>query len=638
MSRKLAEPVFSPFPAGKVRPSGWLHRQLEIQAEGLCGHLDEFWPDISDSKWVGGSHEGWERVPYWLDGFIPLAWLLDREDLKRRAQRYVDAILAGQSRDGWICPCGQEERVDYDLWALFLLLKVLIVYEDFTQDSRIEPAVYRALENLDRHIDENTLNRWAQTRWFECWIAILWLYGRRPEEWLLRLGYKIKAQGLDYGAVFKEFLYREPDPKGRWSQMSHGVNLAMMLKSTALTFRLTGDFQVFSETDRMLELLDRYHGTVTGVFSADECLSGKSPIQGTELCAVTEMMYSLEHLAAVSGKSEYMDRLELLAFNALPAAISPDMWCHQYDQQVNQISCVPMKNPPFGTNSGEANLFGLEPHYGCCTANMHQGWPKFAMSTILLSREGVCIASYAPSTAKVEIQGVPVEIEVAGNYPFRLRADVVVRTERQVSFILSLRIPGWADSAVVTWDGQPLIMGKASYCPISRVWEGETVLRVDFTAPVAFVERPRGMAALRRGPLVYALEIGERWTQIHKNIPGHEFPHCDYEVHPTTNWAFGFAGTETQVREVPIGDCPFSPQGAPVFLLVPCAPILWESGDGSASPYPISNVAAGPVEMKCFLPYGCTNLRMTELPLLQECEVRQNSCQLSDQAIRPLEI
>ena len=112
MEKMLYDPAFRPFPTIEIHPSGWLHRQLEIQAEGLSGHLDEFWPDIHDSQWIGGSCEGWERVPYWLDGFLPLAWLLQRDDLKQKAQRYIDAILDRQCEDGWLCPCSEEERAN----------------------------------------------------------------------------------------------------------------------------------------------------------------------------------------------------------------------------------------------------------------------------------------------------------------------------------------------------------------------------------------------------------------------------------------------------------------------------------------------------------------------------------------------
>ena len=130
---------FRPIPLNRLRPRGWLKRQLQIQAEGLSGNLDKVWPDIAQSKWIGGDREGWERVPYWLDGFIPLAWLLEDEDLKARARRYIDAILARQEEDGWLCPCTREERRAYDMWALILIAKVFTVYADLSGDERIEP-------------------------------------------------------------------------------------------------------------------------------------------------------------------------------------------------------------------------------------------------------------------------------------------------------------------------------------------------------------------------------------------------------------------------------------------------------------------------------------------------------------------
>ncbi|MBC7317423.1 MAG: hypothetical protein H5T70_13450, partial [Chloroflexi bacterium] len=68
--------AFEPLPLGSIYPAGWLAHQLRLQAEGLSGHLDEFWPDVAQSAWIGGTAEGWERGPYWLDGLVPLAFLL----------------------------------------------------------------------------------------------------------------------------------------------------------------------------------------------------------------------------------------------------------------------------------------------------------------------------------------------------------------------------------------------------------------------------------------------------------------------------------------------------------------------------------------------------------------------------------
>ena len=184
---KLASAKYTTFPATAIRPEGWLKQQLRIQAEGLSGNLDKIWPDIRDSRWIGGSCEGWERVPYWLDGFIPLAWLLNDEDLKARAKRYIDGILERQKPDGWICPCEDHERSRYDVWATFLICKVLVVYYECSGDERIEKAVSRALHNLMLHIRGNTIFNWAAARWYEGLISIYWLYDRTGEEWIIDL-------------------------------------------------------------------------------------------------------------------------------------------------------------------------------------------------------------------------------------------------------------------------------------------------------------------------------------------------------------------------------------------------------------------------------------------------------------------
>ena len=125
----LRADALAPLPLGAVLPRGWLRDQLRIQAHGLSGHLDEFWPDVADSKWIGGNAEGWERGPYWLDGLVPLAVLLDDERLKAKAARWIDHILAHQHPDGWLGPRGDphagsgEERLDP--WPLFVLMKAM---------------------------------------------------------------------------------------------------------------------------------------------------------------------------------------------------------------------------------------------------------------------------------------------------------------------------------------------------------------------------------------------------------------------------------------------------------------------------------------------------------------------------------
>ena len=136
------------------------------------------------------------------------------------------------------------------------------------------------------------------------------------------------------------------------------------------------------------------------------------------------------------------------------------MWTHQYDQQVNQVKCSRQKDPIFNTNSGESNLFGLEPNYGCCTANLSQPWPKFALSTFMRSDDGFAAVVYAPSSLDTAIDDTQVSIRMQTEYPFRDTVDFVVKTSQPKEFTLWLRVPEWAESPSVRIDGNETKIGE----------------------------------------------------------------------------------------------------------------------------------------------------------------------------------
>lgn len=609
--------IYNFFPVGEIRPEGWVRKQLEIQADGLAGNLDKMWPDVRDSKWIGGDREGWERVPYWLDGFLSLAWLLDDADKKARAKRYIDAILDGQKEDGWICPCTDAERAGYDMWALFLIGKVLTVWYDCTGDERVENALYAAFQNFRKHINHFTLFGWASARWYECLIPLGWLYDRRPEEWMVELAHLLAAEGLDYQRMYRTLSMERAEKYPHWSYQDHVVNTAMALKSEAVYSRYSGeDPNRFAR--KMLDVLLEKHGMATGHFTGDECLSGQLPIQGSELCGVVEAMYSYEQLLAITGDPFWGDRLETTAFNALPAAISPDMWTHQYLQIANQSGCrkMPDAEVPFNSNNGEAHLFGLEPHFGCCTANFGQGWPKLAHSAFLRAEDGIAVALLIPGSLQTTVNETAVKLSVDTCYPFRDRAVLHVSADAPVEFTLSIRIPGWAKTAAI--DGKAVTPGE--FVPLRQIWSGETAIEIALTFQPEWIERPNGLSSLRRGALLYALPIEEQWEKKEYERDGVErkFPYCDYELLPLSDWNYGFAESEPAVEEHPLTDMPFSPKNAPLSIRVNLQKISWGSKNGLCNPYPDSNAPIGPVEEKVLIPYGCTNLRMTELPFVEK--------------------
>ena len=238
------------FSFNQIKPKGWMKTILQTQKNGLSGNLYKIWPDIKDSKWLGGNKEGWERLPYYLDGFIPLVYLLNDEEDKLVIKKYIDTILSHQQEDGWLCPCKKEERESYDLWGLFLILKVLIVYYECSNDERIEECIYKALKNLSIHLKAHTLFNWASARWFECYIPIIWIYNKRKEDWLLDLASRLKAQGLDY--LSSSSIWKKTE--NVWSYETHVVNISMALKAKALYSTLFNK-KTNSETKKLLKNL-----------------------------------------------------------------------------------------------------------------------------------------------------------------------------------------------------------------------------------------------------------------------------------------------------------------------------------------------------------------------------------------------
>jgi len=620
----LRAPAFEPLPPGSIKPTGWLEDQLHIQAAGLSGHLDEFWPDIKGSAWFGGKAEGWERVPYWLDGLVPLAFVLDDRALKAKVKKSIDTILEHQHVDGWLGPVGDSlNHKPYDVWPLFPLFKALTQYQEATGDPRVVPALLKACRKIDQVIAREPMYSWARFRAADQAVTLYWLYDRTNEPWLLDLARKAFTQSHDWRAQFDHFKFTAKT-QGKFELDTHGVNTGMALKYGGVRYRASGDAKDKDAIFRMLDLLDRYHGQATGIFTCDEHLAGRSPSQGTELCTVVEAMYSLEVLAGILGDSRLGDRLEKLAFNALPATFKKDMTAHQYDQQCNQVICSARGEHVYVNNGADSNLYGLEPNFGCCTANMHQGWPKFVSHLWMKTPDGGLAAiAYAPCVIATKIQGKPVKVAVDTMYPFREEIAITVTVPEPMTFPLHLRIPRWAKENQIKVRGREITVDpdQNPYLRLSTKWPEAGAVTLHLPMPINLYNGYNNAVAIERGPLVYALPIDAEWKKLRERD---NLPFDDWEVYPKSPWNYAIQidrnHPERSVvfEDRLIGTTPFSLKGAPVMArLRGRRSSGWGLEKGAAAPPPPSPVtSAQPLEDLTLVPYGCTDLRVTEFPTL----------------------
>ena len=166
MPSVLSQLAFATTPVGAVAPAGWLHDELALQASGLTGHLAFFWADIQSSSWIGGAADGGlhERTPYWLNGLVPLTYLLPTDaNLTALRTSYLQYIMEHQAASGWI---GLDDAPadGNQYWGRFNVVLSLLQHYEASGDADAITCIFRFLAEARRRMETVPLAGWAQAR------------------------------------------------------------------------------------------------------------------------------------------------------------------------------------------------------------------------------------------------------------------------------------------------------------------------------------------------------------------------------------------------------------------------------------------------------------------------------------------
>src|SRR5438128_3552755 len=396
----LVPSAFIKLPIGSITPRGWLRRQLELEANGMTGHLEEIskWCKFENSAWAsrdGQGQFGWEELPYWLKGFGDLGYVLKDEKIIQEARKWIEAVLSSQEPDGYFGPRANKTGLEGkpDLWPHMVMLNVLQSFYEYNGDERVLPFMTKYLKWLNT-LPGEAFGRgyWPRIRFGDTIESAYWLYNRTGESWLLELAKKIHDHMENWTSGVHDW---------------HNVNVAQGFREPGVYYLQARDEKFLRAAERNYEtVMDLYGQFPGGGFAADENARPgfTDPHQGFETCGIVEFMHSFEMLTKISGNPVWADRCEDIAFNSLPAALTPDWKGLHYLTCANQVLLDRRNHAPGIENGG--TMFSYSPFevYRCCQHNVSHGWPYYAEELWLATPDrGLCASLYAASevTAKV---------------------------------------------------------------------------------------------------------------------------------------------------------------------------------------------------------------------------------------------
>ncbi|PKP65793.1 MAG: hypothetical protein CVT85_04860 [Alphaproteobacteria bacterium HGW-Alphaproteobacteria-7] len=483
-----------------------------------------------------------EHAGKWLLAAVKAAKRIDDAELLGRARRVADWLIDQQEADGYLGTYAPSRRFmrrqppkppswdgapaerTWDIWNHSYLVLGFLELHTATTDARYLQAA-RAIGDLCL----NTLTKGQ--------IAITELgnhFGLSASVLLdpaVELHLATGEQDyLDLALLIVDQIEREPGNR-MFSQALDGVDpsaiatgkayqLLWNMVGVAKLYRVTGDGRFLTATLNIWQAVRDHHLTLGGgpwggvahrsreVFNP---VGTFDPQAYVETCSTMAWIQLNRELLRILGEARFAEEIERSAYNDLLGAQAPngEDWCYYSFPNGKRVHTT---------------------YWRCCKSSGAVALEELSSLAYAVTKGGeIAINLLGPSTAHIDVPGVgQVCIVQTTAYPFDGEIKIAMQ-QSGVSVPLLIRVPEWAEGAVIKQTGTALIPG--TYARIETA--GDITITLPMVprhhrreahnvqqslapdgSPVEQEVMRHAYAAITRGPLVYATRLVDGYKPV----------------------------------------------------------------------------------------------------------------------------
>ena len=473
-------------------------------------------------------------------------------------QAYVDALIAkfaaAQEDDGYLYtartidpakapePCGPERwsnlRVNHELYNVGHMYEAAVAWLEATGHDNFLQVALKNADLIDSVFGEGRLRDVPGHQQIE--LGLVRLYRATGEEKYLRLAkFFLDERGQANGReVYGHYCQDHLPATEQREAVGHSVRAGYQYAAMADIAALTDDADYAAAVKALWDNVVGKKLSLTGgvgarhegeAFGDDYELPNLTAYN--ETCAAQAMIYWYQRLFLLTGESKYIDALERTLYNGFLAGVGMDGRSFFY---VNPLAC----DGVYRFNREDAMT--RQPWYStaCCPTNVVRLLPALSGYLYAQRDDTLYVNLYAAGRAQVQVAEADIMIVQRTDYPWDGKIDIDVTVDRPVDLSLKLRAPDWAagkplasnlyrylnpapGELSLSVDGECRSLHVDSgYFTVAGRWQGATRISLNLPMPIrraiahSAVDELRGMVALERGPLVYALESADNAAPV----------------------------------------------------------------------------------------------------------------------------